>query len=491
MLKILCGFLLFPAMSFAFTLTNNIEGVGPGGLVKPYICIPKKQITIAPGETKDVGRVDYIGAAVRFYGCSENDSYLGWLNIHLSDKGSRIGDYIPPEGVHIVYANPGIDSSGHLRGNIAYSPIVSNDSLIPAQPATHWDYTGVNLSGLEFGKVIDPTVIPNLSLEDSKSPYSDLNDTESFLQAGMNTIRVPVSWGYLQLEGAGKGSINMGYYANYIRPLLQTLTKAKVHTIIDLHAYMRYSKFGEQYSGCSENAPCPDGTLILDENAYQSVWGQLMKLINEDSAINKDYIILDLMNEPVDVPDDKVFSIQASLIKMLRVQGFHGMILVEGNHWTGLHSWTTQEWVGADGKHYTNATLFTRENFEKAGIRDLSNIVINVHQYLDSDYSGTKDTCLQDLNTTGQNGFNLQAFTDYLQKNQLKAIVTEFGTGRDAASCSGPLNDFMQYLKEHSARGKNYGFVGWTIWSSGHGWGNYNLRVKPDSYHMQILHNFL
>lgn len=491
MFKTISLICFLPGFALAATLTNTIQGVGPNGSVKPYICIPKSHLKIAPGMSVDVGQVNYVGATLRFNGCEDSDSYLGWMDLSLNPGRNVITKYIPPEGVHISYINSSIDNKGKLSGAIAYTPITPNEDLTLAQPATHWEFAGINLSGLEFGKVIDPAVAPNLSIADQASPYSDLTDTESFIQAGMNTVRVPVSWGYLQLDGAGKGTINMGYYANYIRPLLQTLTKAKVHTLVDLHAYMRYSKFGEQYSGCFGNAPCPDGTLILDEQAYQSVWGQLVKLIQDDPAIDKEYILIDLMNEPVGVPDDKVFTIQASLIKMLRAQQFNGTILVEGNNWTGLHSWTTQEWVGSDGKHYTNENLFTREHFAKAGITDLSKILINVHQYLDSDYSGTHDTCQQDLTTTGQDGFNLNAFTEYLKKNQLKAIVTEFGTGSNATSCSPPLNDFMNYMKENSATGKNYGFAGWTIWSSGHGWGGYNLRVKPDSYHMQVLHNYL
>ena len=491
MLKAIPFFFLLPWFALASSLTNNIQGVGPNGSIKPYICIQKNHLKIDPGMSVDVGVVNSVGAALRFNGCDESDSYLGWMELSLNNNENVITKYIPPEGVHISYINSAIDKKGQLSGSIAYTPIANNEDLTKAQPPTHWEFAGINLSGLEFGKVIDPAVTPNLSIQDQNSAYSDLKDTQSFIQAGMNTIRVPVSWGYLQLDGAGKGAINIDYYSNYIRPLLQTLTKAKVHTLVDLHAYMRYSKFGEQYSGCFGSAPCPDGTLILDEHAYQSVWGQLVKLIQEDQAIDKDYIVIDLMNEPVGVPDDKVFTIQASLIKMLRAQQFNGTILVEGNNWTGLHSWTTQEWIGSDGKHYTNANLFTRENFAKAGITDLSKIMINVHQYLDSDYSGTHDTCLQDLKTIGPDGFNLDAFTDYLKKNQLKAIVSEFGTGANAASCSPALNDFMNYMKENSANGKNYGFSGWTIWSTGHGWGGYNLRVKPDSYHMQVLQNYL
>lgn len=490
-LKIFSLICFFPGFALATTISNTIEGLGPKGSLKPWICLPEIHQNIAPGGSVDIGQRDYAGAELRFNGCDKSDSYLGWMDISLKNGQNRISKYIPPEGVHVRYVDPRIDNQGHIGGAISYTAIASNETLSQAQTPEHWEFAGINLSGLEFGKVIDPAVVPNLSLEDQTSPYSDLENTQTFIEAGMNTVRLPLSWGYLQLEGPGKGAVNMGYYRNYIQPLLQTLTKAKVHTLLDLHAYMRYSRFGEEYSGCFENAACPDGTLILDEQAYQSVWSQLLRLVQEDPEIDKDYILVDLVNEPVDVPEDKVFTIQVSLIKTLRKQGFNGFILLEGNNWTGLHSWTTQAWGGPDGKRYTNAELFSRENFAKAGITDLSRIMINVHQYLDQDYSGTHDNCLQDLSTSGPEGFNLDAFTDYLKKNQLKAMVTEFGAGADAASCSAPLNNFLDYMKTHAARDKSYGFAGWTIWSSGHGWGDYKLRVKPDSWHMQVLKAFL
>ena len=308
----------------------------------------------------------------------------------------------------------------------------------------------------------------------------------------MNTIRVPISWGYLQLNGAGVGDLNQDYYASYIKPLLETLTSAQVYAIVDLHAYMRYSQFGKEYSGCGADGKCPDGALILDANAYQDVWTKLYTLMKNDPKINMNYILLDLVNEPVDVPNDAVFTIQAQVIKSLRQQGYQGYILVEGNSWSGLHSWTTYTWKSTDGKTvFSNAQLFSRENFSKAGITDLSKIIINAHQYLDSDYSGTHDQCLTDLTSTGVNGFNLNAFADYLQQNHLTAIVTEFGGGRDSASCQVALKNFLNYLQDNAAKDKDYGFVGWTIWSAGHGWGDYNLRVTPTSYQMQVMKNYL
>jgi endoglucanase len=496
-------FALSLAQANAETITNKITGVGPkDSLVSPYFCIQDANGTVtyalAPGQSIDGNKYSgnnyYVGGTLRFGGCGTDNSYLGYLGLSVNAQhNNKVSTYSPPAGVHVAYTNPAIDGNGNLTGNIEYTPINSNFNLLdspPTQNAT-WDFVGMNLSGLEFSKMVDPVVIPNLSAEDASSPYSDLADTKSLLNSGMNTVRVPISWGYLQLEGPGKGDLNLNYYNSYVKPLLETLTSAHVYAMLDLHAYMRYSVFGKEYSGCGVDGKCPDGTLILDPNAYKDVWSKFYALIKNNPKINMNYIMFDLVNEPVDVPNDSVFTIQAQVIKALREQGFQGYILVEGNSWTGLHSWSNT-WTSTDGKTtYSNATLFTRENFAAQGVTDLSKVLINVHQYLDSNYSGTHDSCVTDLNTRGAEGYNLQEFVEYLQKNKLKAIVTEFGGGKDAGSCGAAMTRFMDYLKDNSAKNKDYGFVGWTVWSTGHGWGDYNLRVTPKSYHMQVLKNYL
>ncbi len=487
----------------AASLTNKIEGVGPNDAkINPYVCIQGSNgiQTLKYGETTSIPS-GYIGAALRFGGCTEADTYLGYIGINNGQVS-----YSPFEGVHVAYEDRALDGAGNLTGRIVYTEIKPNFNLLGMAPSknVNWPFVGANLSGLEFGKVIDPVVVPNLSVEDAGGERSDLVDTQAFLQSGMNTFRVPVSWGYLQLNlkfddkgylaSGSNDEINEDYYNAYLKPLLETLTSAKVYTIVDLHAYMRYSRFGKEYSGCSGigGSGCPDGQLVLDEHAYQNVWTQLYNRMKKDNDINMDYIMLDLMNEPVDVPDDKVFTLQAAMIKALREAGFNGYILVEGNSWSGLHSWTDQSWASKDGsKTYTNASLFSRENFKNAGIVDLDKILINAHQYLDSNYSGTHDQCVTDLTTTGPNGFNLDAFTQYLKVNKLKAIVTELGTGTDSATCGPALNQFLAYMQNNSANNKDYGFVGWTIWSTGHGWGNYNLRVLPNSYHSEIMKPYL
>lgn len=485
----------------ATSMTNDISGVGPGSEIKPFICIQNRLgelgLILAPGQKGDANLAAenpyYASASLHFDGCYPGNTYLGFINFKISSKGDNaVISYKPPQGVPIRLTNPQIDNKGHVTGSIEYTPIEFNPNFTKAKAVKHWQFVGINLSGLEFGKIINPTMLPNLSAKDRNTIYSDLKDTEAFIKAGMNTVRLPISWGYLQLEGPGQGDINPAYYDNYVRPLLQTLTHAKIYTIIDLHSYMRFPKFGKQYSGCGpEGGPCPDGSLVFEADPHVAVWKKLVQLIQNDKYIDSNYLMLDLANEPVGVPDDKVFTIQVAVIKALREQNFNGYLLVEGNNWSGLHTWTSYQWVGSNGQTYSNATLFTRENFTKAGITDLSKILINVHQYLDFDYSGTHDSCAKNITSLGQNGFNLQPFVDYLAANKLKAIVSEVGAGRDAKTCAPILQKFLQFLKANSANKKDYGFTGWVIWSTGHSWHNYILRVKPDSYQMKVIKKFL
>jgi endoglucanase len=489
--------LTFAGNRLITNITNAIGGVGDGDSeVKPYICIQNHEsfaCEVKPGGKANVyncsGNKYYLGASLRFGGCSPENTYLGFINVNPQTHAVKYQSPSPTNDIHIEYSgNTMLDDDGVIAGKIQYTPIQRNFNLTPATLNSDWDFVGVNLSGLEFGKVIDPIVVPNLSQQDAQDgagKYSDLAEIQAFIKAGMNTVRLPLSWGYLQLGGAGQGKLNTEYFDNYIKPTLETLTHANVNVIVDLHAYMRYSKFGKEISGCGASSRCPDGTLITDVKAYQDVWGKLYTLIKNDKNINMNFIVFDLMNEPVDLPTETVFDIETQLIKSLRQQGFQGYILVEGNSWSGLHSWMLST-KSQNGKvqYKPNGEVFTRDNFVKAGI-NLDKIIINAHQYFDSNFSGNADVCEASIGTEGENGFNLAAFLKYLKANDFKAIVTEFGTGKNAASCTKPLNDFLNYLQTNSAKNKSYGFVGWTIWSTGHGWGDYSLRVTPESYQMK------
>lgn len=483
--------------SQANTITNAIQGVGPNGLIKPYLCLQNADgaitLTLAPDQTGDANRASgeplHARAHLRFGGCEAKHEDLGTVDIAIgpSIPTPSIVNYTSPNGIHIAYINANITTQGKLMGNIVYTPIQANFNLNPSHLASPSLLTGINLSGLEFGQTLLPSTIPNLSQQDAETPYSDLANIQTFIQAGMNTVRLPIAWNYLQWNGPGLTIINQDYYAHYIKPLLESLTSAKIHTILNLHTNMHYAKYGQNDISCPKQGYCPGGTLILDESVYTYVWEQLWQLIQQDSSIDPDYLLFDLVNAPIHVPDDKVFTIQAAVIKQLRQNGFPGYILIQGNAGSELHDWTTHQWVGDDGQTYSNATLFTRERFIQTGIEDLSKIMISVRQYLDEGYQGTHPECLQDLSTIGPTGFNLEAFAHYLETNQLQAIVTAIGVGRDTHTCTPALSQFMTYLKHHRINETPYGFKGGILWGAGHAWEDYPLRITSNSEFISLL----
>src|SRR3990167_6297516 len=231
----------FVQAGHAAMITNLITGVGPqNNRSNPYFCIQNNQgqvtYTLKPGASVDANRYSgnayYVGGSIRFGGCDVLNTYLGYVGFSVNDQHhNQFSTYDPPKGVHITYANPAIDSEGRMTGKIEYTPINANFNLLsqPPRENVNWDFVGVNLSGLEFGKVIDPVVVPNLSVEDKENMFSDLVEAQAFIKSGMNTMRVPISWGYLQLDGPGQGDINLNYYQSYVKPLLETLTSAKVY----------------------------------------------------------------------------------------------------------------------------------------------------------------------------------------------------------------------------------------------------------------------
>lgn len=517
-----------PSLNSIYNSQSNPTGYSVTSVNNPYLCITNSSTnvvtTVAPGSSTDTtasGNPYYLGADVRYGGCSSSDVYIGYLSMNMDNYvPSSEPSFSGSPGVHIGITNLAINNStGSMTGQVGYTQIETNLLSPPKLNNNAWPFVGMNLSGLEFSTFINPYVIPDLSAADASTSYTDLNTVQAFLNEGYNTMRVPVSWSFLIQNSTGTAATTntaptgapitpqslSSYYPNYVQPLLETLTSSGVYVILDLHSYFHYPIYGSQYSGCGNvqiltSEPtanfCPDGTINVNFNDYINVWSSLISVMQSDPKINMNYIMLDLMNEPVlpidtadpDGSGSPIFNIQAKLINSLRSQNnFQGYILVSGNNFTGLHSWTTEPAYTQDGIYYTNADLFSQAAFAAAGV-DTSKVLINVHQYFDSNYSGTLSTCLQDLSTTGPNGFNLDAFVQYLNQNQLNAIVTEIGTpGGSTApdgqvSCQGILSGFLQYLKDNSANVNPYGFVGWTAWSTGHGWGNdYLLLVSPSS----------
>ncbi|KAF7789793.1 hypothetical protein EIP86_000739 [Pleurotus ostreatoroseus] len=94
-----------------------------------------------------------------------------------------------------------------------------------------------------------------------------------------------------------------------------------------------------------------------------------------------------------------------------------------------------------------------------------------MHQYLDSDGSGTSPTCVS--STIGAE--RLQAATQWLQANNLKGFLGEIGTGSNdvcITAIQGALCEMQQ------AGGV---WLGALWWAAGPWWGTYFQSIEPPS----------
>ncbi len=99
-----------------------------------------------------------------------------------------------------------------------------------------------------------------------------------------------------------------------------------------------------------------------------------------------------------------------------------------------------------------------------------NNFIFEMHQYLDSDYSGTHDTCASA--TIGSEA--LTDATAWLEAHNARAILGEFASGRDD-TCMAALADMLAFMDTNNDQ-----WVGWTYFSGGPWWPASNtMMIEP------------
>ena len=140
-----------------------------------------------------------------------------------------------------------------------------------------------------------------------------------------------------------------------------------------------------------------------------------------------------------------------------------------GNGYTAAHSWF--------GKSYgtPNAAVML-------GINDPdNNYVYEIHQYLDSNYSGTHPSCQNE--TIGVTA--LEPVTKWLLQHHKRGFLGEFGVGKDA-TCLTALDNMLAFIDRN-----RQAWLGWTYWAAGAWPPRYFTSVQPvngvDPPQMKIL----
>jgi len=299
---------------------------------------------------------------------------------------------------------------------------------------------GTNLAGLDFG-----SAIPGVFNKDFTVPLP--SEVDYFVGKGMNVFRLPFLWERLQSAvGAGLDSTYLGY----IDSIVKYATGKGAHVLLDAHNYARYR-----------------GKIVgvdVPASALGDLWAKLATYYKSNPNV-----IFGIMNEPNTMSTEVWLSDANTAIAAIRDAGATQKIFVPGNAWSGAWSWELN-WYGT-----SNAQVML-------GVKDpLNNFAFEVHQYLDTDHSGSHAECVNA--TIGS--WSLVPFTAWLRQHNFTGFLGEWAGGRNDL-CYQAITDITSYIDTNSDV-----YLGWSWWAAGPWWGEYIYALDPsgstDRPQMQYL----
>jgi endoglucanase len=131
---------------------------------------------------------------------------------------------------------------------------------------------------------------------------------------------------------------------------------------------------------------------------FGEFWGELAGRFKDNPKV-----IFGLMNGPYDMPTSLAIQDNQAAIDAIRKAGAKQLILAPGNSYTGGHAWLQSSQGNDPSRDY----LYKIEDPE-------DNTAIDIHEYLDVDFSGSHRTCNQNAS------YNLDPLTEWLKMHKLK-----------------------------------------------------------------------
>jgi len=317
-------------------------------------------------------------------------------------------------------------------------------------------YTGVNLFGAEFGQ----QHLPGTYVTDYI--YPNQTEVDYFKGKGMNIVRLPFRWERLQhTNNIALDSTELGRLNTFV-----SATTAKgVYVILDPHNFQRYYPNPNNFQSSSQGLV---GAIVPD-SVFTNFWSRVAAIYKTNN-----HVIFNLMNEPNTMPTEQLVASENAAIASIREAGATNLILVPGNGYTGAWTWYNN--------YYGTPNAVALLNIVDAG----NNYAYDVHQYLDSDGSGTSTNIGSP--TIGLE--RLANFTNWLHHNNKKGFLGEFavadvtiggGIGDEA------INNMLAYVETNADV-----WLGWTWWAAGPYYTSYMFSLEPvsgDRPQMAVLVN--
>ncbi|KAL4886708.1 glycoside hydrolase superfamily [Aspergillus karnatakaensis] len=326
---------------------------------------------------------------------------------------------------------------------------------IPSYVASSFVWFGTNEAGAEFGQGAYPGELGRHYI------WPDLNAIATLHNEGMNIFRVAFSMERLvptaitgPVDGVYFGDLirvshllhyllfvldmDMGWWEERANRILQTvngITALGAYAVLDPHNYGRYY-----------------GNIITSTTDFAAFW----TILATEFADNE-LVIFDTNNEYHTMPQDLVLQLNQAAINAIRAITPTQYIFVEGNSWTG--AWTFPE-INDNMKLLTDPSDPTN-----------SKIIYEMHQYLDSDGSGTTPNCVS--STIGKE--RVEAATTWLRENGKRGILGEFAGGNNDV-CKEAVRGMLEFLE-----GNSDVWLGGIWWAAGPWWGDYIFSLEPYS----------
>ncbi|KAI1381573.1 glycoside hydrolase family 5 protein [Hypoxylon crocopeplum] len=287
-------------------------------------------------------------------------------------------------------------------------------------------FTGVSESGAEFGNL----ALPGQLGKDYTWP--DHTAISTLIQKGFNTFRVAMMMERM-IPDKLTGTVNETYAVG-LDDIVTYITGQGAYAVIDPH------NFGRYYSN-----------IITDVAGFGAWWTTVAK-----RYATNEKVIFDTNNEFHDEDNALVGQLNQAAIDAIRGAGATSQyIFVEGNSWTGAWHWTSSGTAEAMGK--------LTDPQDK--------IVYEMHQYLDSDGSGTSEACVSA--TIGRE--RIADATAWLKANGKKGLIGETAGGPNA-QCISAVQGMLSYMQENSDV-----WTGWLWWGAGPWWADYMYGMEPPS----------
>ncbi|KAL6799703.1 carbohydrate-binding module family 1 [Trichoderma sp. SZMC 28012] len=304
----------------------------------------------------------------------------------------------------------------------------STSSATPPAGSGLTRFAGVNIAGFDFGCGTDGTcvtskVYPPLKNYAGTNNYPDgVGQMQHFVNDDKLTIfRLPVGWQYLVNNNLG-GTLDSNNFGKYDQ-LVQACLSLGVYCIVDIHNYARWN-----------GGIIGQGRPTNDQ--FTSLWSQLAQKYASQSKV-----WFGIMNEPHDVNINTWATTVQAVVTAIRNAGATSQFIsLPGNDWQSAGAFIS------DG---SAAALSQVKNPDGS----TTNLIFDLHKYLDSDNSGTHADCV-----TNNVNDAFSPVATWLRQNNRQAILTETGGG-NTQSCIQYLCQQFQYINQNSD--VYLGYVGW------------------------------